>query len=99
MKLRTPNPYFPRSGPLREAAARRDRLLLESDWTQAADSGLTPLQRTAWADWRAKLAKVDLATNNRTWPKAPTETKMRALALAEDRPASLDISIDWRNLL
>lgn len=96
--IRTSNPYFPRGGPIREAAARRDRLLLESDWTQGTDAGLTPLQRAAWAAWRAKLARVDLATNNRTWPKAPTVAKMRALALAEGRPASLDISIDWRAL-
>lgn len=96
--VRTPNPYFPRTGKRNEAAARRDRLLLESDWTQGPDSGLTPLQAAAWAEYRRRLEAADLMADVRTWPAAPSEARMRALKAAEGRAASLDIRIDWRGL-
>ncbi|BDQ34056.1 tail fiber assembly protein [Pseudodesulfovibrio portus] len=38
--------------------AARDRLLVESDWTQLADSPLSPDERTAWATYRQGLRSV-----------------------------------------
>ena len=35
--------------------AERDRLLLESDWTQGADSPLSDTDKAAWATYRQAL--------------------------------------------
>lgn len=53
--------------------AQRDRLLLESDWTQLQDSPLTDAQRQSWATYRQSLrdlpATVDI--NNIVYPEKP----------------------------
>lgn len=54
--------------------AARDRLLMESDWTQLADAPLTQEQKEAWAEYRQKLR--DLPQQNGfplsvSWPVAP----------------------------
>lgn len=40
---------------LRELRMERDRLLLESDWTQGADSPLSDSDKAAWATYRQEL--------------------------------------------
>lgn len=51
----------------------RDKLLLESDWTQLQDAPLTEEQRQAWAVYRQSLrdlpATVDI--NNIVYPEKP----------------------------
>lgn len=42
----------------------RDRLLVESDWTQVADA---PVNRQAWADYRQALRDLPA-----TWTPGPT---------------------------
>lgn len=88
----------------RDVLARRDRLLSETEWTQLPGSGLTPLQRAAWHEYRAKLWAIrpeeyilEPAERLR-FPNWPSAAKLAALRLAEDRPASLNIEIDWRTL-
>lgn len=87
-----------RSRPMRfrDVLDRRDRLLKETEWTQLPGSGLTPLQRAAWDDYRAKLWAIRPETP--LFPDWPGEARMAALRLAEERPASLNIGIDWRTL-
>lgn len=43
----------------------RDKLLLESDWTQGADSPLTDEKKTEWAAYRTLLRDL---TDHADWP-------------------------------
>lgn len=80
----------------RDVLDRRDRLLSETQWTQLPGSGLTPLQKAAWDDYRAALWAI--RPEAPLFPDWPGEARMAALRLAEERPASLNIGIDWREL-
>lgn len=53
-----------------DAAGRvkRRELLLESDWTQAADSPLNAQDRAAWAAWRQAVRDITLQAG---WPLSP----------------------------
>jgi hypothetical protein len=37
---------------------RRNRLLLESDWTMLADTTLTNVQKTSWMNYRTELRNI-----------------------------------------
>lgn len=37
---------------------RRNRLLLESDWTMLADNTLTNVQKTSWMNYRTELRNI-----------------------------------------
>lgn len=53
----------------------RDKLLLESDWTQGSDSPLTTEKKTEWATYRAALRNLPTADDDwpyPTWPDKPT---------------------------
>ena len=53
----------------------RDKLLLESDWTQGSDSPLTTEKKTEWATYRAALRNLPTADDDwpyPTWPDQPT---------------------------
>ena len=54
----------------------RDRLLLESDWTQGADSPLTDAKKTEWQTYRQALRDFDYhsktETHGVTWPTKPS---------------------------
>lgn len=52
--------------------AKRDRLLLESDWTQLPDVPLAT--KEAWAEYRQQLRDVTLQQDpfNIVWPTRPT---------------------------
>lgn len=58
--------------------AKRDALLLSSDWTQVTDSSLPDTTKAAWAVYRSKLRDMPKKYGDRTseknivWPKAPT---------------------------
>ena len=60
--------------------AERNRLLLESDWTQSADSPLSDSKKTEWATYRQALRDMmasytDSESNtveNTTFPTQPT---------------------------
>lgn len=83
---------------LRPVLDRRDRLLAETQWTQLPGSGLTPLQKAAWDEYRAKLWAIRPEEADPHFPDWPGEAKLRGLKLAEDRPASINYEIDWRLL-
>ena len=57
--------------------SERDRLLTESDWTQASDTALTSAKVTAWATYRTSLRTlpVDQSSvttyDDITWPTKP----------------------------
>jgi len=57
----------------------RNNLLSQSDWTQTADSPLTPEKKTEWATYRQQLRDLPstLTTqediNNLVYPSQPTE--------------------------
>ena len=57
--------------------AKRDRLLTESDWTQAADSPLTASKKTKWATYRQELRDLPAEQSSKTklsditWPTKP----------------------------
>jgi hypothetical protein len=56
-----------------EARIKRDRLLVESDWTQVADA---PVNKTAWASYRQALRNVPEQAGfptNINWPSQPVE--------------------------
>ncbi len=60
--------------PLSEAESRtlRDKLLVNSDWTQVADA---PVDTTAWATYRQALRDIPAQSgfpDNITWPQEPT---------------------------
>jgi hypothetical protein len=50
---------------------QRNRLLLESDWTQLSDS---PADKTAWAVYRQALRDITQQSDpfNLIWPQKPT---------------------------
>ena len=53
----------------------RDKLLLESDWTQGSDSPLTTEKKTEWATYRTALRNLPTADDDwpyPTWPDKPT---------------------------
>ena len=55
--------------------AMRNHLLMETDWTQGADSPLTDSQKTSWATYRQSLRDItDSATSldDVTWPTKPS---------------------------
>ena len=57
-----------------ELKNRRNGSLLDSDWTQGADSPLTDLQKSAWATYRQQLRDLpDNTIDPRTpeWPIPP----------------------------
>ena len=49
---------------------QRDKLLLDSDWTQVADSPLSDSDKAKWASYRQKLRDVPAQSDpyNVTWP-------------------------------
>lgn len=54
-----------------QVRAQRDRLLVESDWTQVLDA---PVDRAVWATYRQSLRDVTLQAgfpSNVTWPSKP----------------------------
>jgi hypothetical protein len=57
--------------------AERDRLLTESDWTQASDTALTSAKVTAWATYRTSLRTLPADQSSVTtyaditWPDKP----------------------------
>ena len=56
---------------LRPVRAKRNRLLIESDWTQVADA---PVDTTAWAEYRQALRDLPANTTdpeNPVWPTPP----------------------------
>ncbi len=55
---------------LRELRAERDRLLLESDWTQGADSPLTDEKKKEWATYRQSLRDM-----TKTYSTVPLDKK------------------------
>ena len=62
--------------PVLEAECRkeRDRLLIQSDWTQMADSPLTAEAKQAWAAYRQALRDITVADGfpiDIVWPAAP----------------------------
>lgn len=60
-----------RQGKETEVRSRRDRLLLESDWTQTLDA---PVDRTAWAVYRQALRDVPSQAGfpfDVQWPTQP----------------------------
>lgn len=57
--------------------ALRDVLLSESDWTQAADSPASQVEREAWAAWRESVRAVpdaDSGDGPVAWPSPPVVT-------------------------
>ena len=57
-----------------ELKNRRNSSLLDSDWTQGADSPLTDLQKSAWATYRQQLRDLPDNTEdpaNPAWPTKP----------------------------
>ena len=55
--------------------ADRNKLLTESDWTQAIDSPLTDAQKQAWQTYRSTLRSLPENTvdpRNPTWPQKPS---------------------------
>jgi len=56
----------------KEIRAERNKLLLESDWTQVADA---PVDKTAWATYRQALRDITIQEGfpfNATFPTKPT---------------------------
>ena len=57
---------------------KRDKLLLESDWSQGADSPLSASKKTEWATYRGKLRdlpedqKSKTKFSDITWPTKPS---------------------------
>jgi hypothetical protein len=54
-----------------EARTKRNKLLMESDWTQVLDA---PLDQTAWATYRQELRDITDQTgfpNTIVWPEKP----------------------------
>lgn len=60
----------------KEVRAKRDTLLVGSDWTQAKDVTLSPEKQALWAEYRQALRNITDVTIhpdplNITWPIAP----------------------------
>ena len=53
---------------------KRNQMLANSDWTQAADSPLTDAQKTEWRTYRQALRDITDTSDpiNVTWPSQPT---------------------------
>ena len=54
--------------------AMRNHLLIETDWTQGADSPLTDSQKTSWATYRQSLrdiTKTATSLDDVKWPTKP----------------------------
>lgn len=57
-----------------DVIAKRDKLLLDSDWTQLPDVPLTEEQKTAWATYRQELRDIPQQSGypfDVIWPTAP----------------------------
>lgn len=57
--------------------AKRDSLLLQSDWTQLADVPLSQAQRDAWAAYRQALRDITAQSGfpeSASWPTTPSST-------------------------
>lgn len=73
------SPPYPAGKHEAEVRAKRNRLLAESDWTQAADSPLTDAKKAEWATYRQALRDLmgsytDSEANDLdsvTYPTAP----------------------------
>jgi hypothetical protein len=52
---------------------QRNKLLLESDWTQLSDSPLSPEKKTEWSVYRQELRDITSQPdpNNIVWPTKP----------------------------
>lgn len=57
-KLRTEKTVEQEQNDWAEVLSHRNKLLLNSDWTQAADSGLTEECVSQWKDWRRQLKNI-----------------------------------------
>lgn len=60
--------------PAEQVVARRNTLLLESDWTQLADVPLTSEQRALWATYRQQLRDITNQPgfpDSINWPTTP----------------------------
>jgi len=73
VKLLTPFP--PKTLTLDELRVRRNKMLGETDWTQAADAPLTEKQKQDWAAYRQELRNMtsdpDLNLSAVVWPTPP----------------------------
>ncbi|MCX7204730.1 MAG: phage tail assembly chaperone [Proteobacteria bacterium] len=59
---------------MEELRLRRDKLLLDSDWTQMPDVALSDIQKTVWRKYRTDLRNLPeslLNTHKIEWPIAP----------------------------
>jgi len=63
---------------LMKVRPERDRLLMESDWTQLPDAGLTEAIKTKWAAYRLALRDIpqkiesgEMTGDNLVWPEKP----------------------------
>ncbi|MFS0709869.1 phage tail assembly chaperone [Brevundimonas phoenicis] len=54
----------------RDFRSQRNALLSASDWTQMADSNLSPERQAEWATYRQRLRDLDL-TVEPDWPTPP----------------------------
>lgn len=52
---------------------KRDKLLAECDWTQAADTALSDAKKAEWTTYRQALRDIggQADVDNITWPTAP----------------------------
>lgn len=64
-----------------ELKSHRNKLLLNSDWTQARDSNLTEANIGFWADWRRELKRI-----NRSNYASIEQAKKALDALAKQEP-------------
>ena len=81
--MQTVKPYFTTWGNIMDISQiigmfdteqAADRILLKTDWTQLADSGLTSDCVAAFATYRASIRTIrQTSPDNPTWPDAPTE--------------------------
>jgi len=62
-----------RANRLRAFRRRRDAKLAECDWTQLADSPLSPAEKAAWAAYRQALRDVPETANAEGWVTWPTK--------------------------
>jgi hypothetical protein len=62
----------------------RDQLLLESDWTQSADSPLDADTKAAWATYRQELRDLPSQEGfpNVAFPKNPDQVAREAASIA-----------------
>ena len=62
-----------RASRLRRFRKRRDEKLAECDWTQLADSLLSPAKKAAWAAYRQALRDVPATANDEGWVVWPAK--------------------------